>query len=234
MDSKYCNSTLLPLYSSGANLIWKLKFKSLSYIDLPEVFRLKLMALNTSYNGLLPINCFPINLKQIKMDNLMTLKCAVEYMVAIGQNGGVILLCKLHWGSAPWCRTSAQNHRYLSTIWGLPRPHGAAGCWLAFSGGQTWRRSCCVGQRSGHYPGLHAPLSGPAGKTGSKTFLKYSGLIFISSLFEKRIRNKKKHRKQLAWSSYPSILARVNWSMLYWAKALYDKKGMQVTLRTLL
>lgn len=36
-------------------------------INLPEVFRLKLMTLNTNNNGLLAIDCFPINLKQIKI-----------------------------------------------------------------------------------------------------------------------------------------------------------------------
>lgn len=77
MDSTHCNNTLLPLSSTGVNLIWKLKMKSLSFFDLPEVFRLKLMGLNTNYNGLLPVNCFSINLNQIKTDNWMI--CNVQW-----------------------------------------------------------------------------------------------------------------------------------------------------------
>lgn len=59
------------------------------------------MALDTSYNGLLAIDCFPINLKQIKKDKWVNLLRAVLYMAATGQIGQVILRCKLHWGSAP-------------------------------------------------------------------------------------------------------------------------------------
>lgn len=46
----------------------KFTFGSLSSVNLPKVFRLKLMALDTSYNGLLAVNRLPINLKQVKKD----------------------------------------------------------------------------------------------------------------------------------------------------------------------
>lgn len=46
----------------------RLKVDALSSVNLPEVFRLKLMALDTSDNGLLAVNRLPINLKQIKKE----------------------------------------------------------------------------------------------------------------------------------------------------------------------
>lgn len=205
------------------NLIRKFTVRSLSPINLPEVFRLKLMALNTSDNGLLAIDCFPINLQQIKPDEWV-IHCVTVNVAAMVQSGGTSLRCRLRWGSAPWHRPSEQNHRHLSMTWGLRHPRGALVHWPLSSDGHIWRRFCCEGQSSGHYQGLHALLSGPTWETdGSllKHFLNRkthfgvfnNNYYIFSSIFEK-----------LAWSSYPSILARVNWSILYWAKALYQKR----------
>lgn len=47
------------------NLVCEVKTCPSSSFNLPEVFRLKLMTLDTSDDGLLAIDCFPINLRWI-------------------------------------------------------------------------------------------------------------------------------------------------------------------------
>ena len=174
-------------------------------INLPEVLRLKLMSFNTSYDGLVAVNCFSIHLKHRRRDCVIC--CAVLFMVAVRHIGHVSLRYKLHWGSDPWHRPSEQNHRHPSMTWGCSRPHGAEGHWPAFSSGQTWRRSCCEGQRSVHSPGLHALLSGPAGETDrlwlqvfAQTLSSWFVKRKLSNDFQKRLPDLHIHQFWQGWT----------------------------------
>lgn len=151
------------------------------------------------------------------------------------QTGRWILRCRLQWGSAPWRTPSQQNHRHLSMTGGLPPRHGAGGHWPPFSGDRTWRRPCYEDQSSVHYPGLRAPWSGPTEEhNGSLT----EGIVLIIhietwwnfSRSNKKERGSKICWRKFTWSSYPSSLARVNWSMLYCANALHEKREDKVWL----
>lgn len=135
----------------------------------------------------------------------------------------VFLRCRPHWGSAASHSPSGPTHRRPSRNRGTPRPRGAGDRWLAFSGGQTWRRFCCGGRRSARYPGPHAPWSEPASDSKNRHFCDGSLRFYCRNLRQKQ-RIYWQSRKAHAWSSYPSILARMNWSMLYWAKALRRTK----------
>ncbi len=81
------------------NLIRMSNTTLLSSINLPVVFRLKLMTLDASDNGLLTIDCFRINLKQIEEERLIinTMQKVTDKM----QSRKADLQCKLHWDSAP-------------------------------------------------------------------------------------------------------------------------------------
>lgn len=206
----------------------KFKVGSLSSVNLPEVFRLKLMALDTSYNGLLAINRLPINLKQIKKD---------------------AFVARFHGALCSAKGAECARIPYSADPTGVMLHHIVLQGRLAGVSPRTEGLLALVGLRIAGLLSQVVKLKGDF-----VVGVKEASITQVSVLCYQNLCHTVKSSVSLAvhsgitaaiwdvywladylgkthaWSSYPSILARMNWSMLYWANALYETEYKKLHL----